>query len=320
MKVSSVSICLFVSILLLSLSRPSPVHAIEGAVGRPLTGLQITPYAGVVPPTPGWIFTVLPIFYDGTVSANVQVPIAGNLVFGVEAVTSFNVLQATYIWNTKPGHWNFASSAGLPLVYTGVNAQVQTGNNLREVHSNLSSQFDSILVPLVASYHLNETNHVSFNMTIYAPTGDYEVGRLANNGMNVWTFTPTIAYTRIFPQSNVEFSAIYNIGFYTKNPDTDYESGALADLEFLTLKHFTNGSALGGVFGWIEQYSDDKGGVAERLDGFKGRSLGVGPIFTYDTKLNEKVNFSFSLRWIYEFEVKNRTKGIPASLQASFVF
>ena len=31
----------------------APVHATDGGHGRPITGLQATPYAGVVPPTPG---------------------------------------------------------------------------------------------------------------------------------------------------------------------------------------------------------------------------------------------------------------------------
>src|SRR6266702_7437505 len=32
-----------------------PVWATEGGIGRPITGMQVTPYGGIVPPTSDWI-------------------------------------------------------------------------------------------------------------------------------------------------------------------------------------------------------------------------------------------------------------------------
>ena len=66
---------------------------------------------------------------------------------------------------------------------------------------------------------------------------------------------------------------------------------------------------VGAVFGLIEQTTKDEGALADRLNGFKGRSLGAGPIFTYDKKLSKTSGISASLRGIYEFDVKNRPEG-----------
>lgn len=88
------------------------------------------------------------------------------------------------------------------------------------------------------------------------------------------------------------------------------------------MKTYKNGWGIGGVFGWIQQYSADKGGLADRLDGFKGRSLGVGPNVGYSTKIgrDKKTQFSFTARVIYEFEAKNRPKGWPVLFGGSFIF
>jgi hypothetical protein len=60
---------------------------------------------------------------------------------------------------------------------------------------------------------------------------------------------------------------------------------------------------------------DDEGPTADRLDGFRGHSLALGPIVTYKTGRVE-----FSARWLHEFDVKNRFQGNPISITASVTF
>ena len=38
--------------------------AVEGGLGRPISGMQITPYAGLVPPEPGLAVLVGETYYD----------------------------------------------------------------------------------------------------------------------------------------------------------------------------------------------------------------------------------------------------------------
>jgi hypothetical protein len=154
---------------------------------------------------------------------------------------------------------------------------------------------------------------------IFAPTGDYEVGRLASTGLNVWTFIPTLAYTKLWPTVGLELSGIAAAEFYTKNSATDYQNGEIFRLDFTAIKRFPNHLGIGIVGGWIRQISDDEGGIAAQLDGFRGRALGIGPIVTWAWKLGGK-EVGFDLRWVNEFDVENRPDGDGLLFNASLPF
>lgn len=48
---------------------------------------------------------------------------------------------------------------------------------------------------------------VSTSLTITAPTGQWQEGRLVFIGLNYWTFTPAVAYTHLWHEQGVDFSA-----------------------------------------------------------------------------------------------------------------
>lgn len=170
--------------------------------------------------------------------------------------------------------------------------------------------------PIVASWHLSETDHFAFSLNIWASTGDYDAKNLANLGLNTWTFIPGIAYTKVFPKANVELSVLWSVLFYTENDDTGYENGTQSDLSLLAVKRFNNGLGLGVIGGWIEQLTDDKGSAPAP---FKGRGFGVGPALTYSTKIGSN-SLDLSSRWIHEFESRNRFEGDTFMLSAGFKF
>src|SRR6185503_11324215 len=118
--------------------------------------------------------------------------------------------------------------------------------------------------------------HMSLSFTVWTPSGDYEAGKLANPGLNVWTFVPSLAYTKFTPDNKIEITTVWGVQFSTENQDTDYKSGVLSTLDLLAIeKHEKAG--IGAVFGWIEQITNDSGELADGLDGFQGRAFGVGP-------------------------------------------
>jgi hypothetical protein len=69
------------------------------------------------------------------------------------------------------------------------------------------------MIPIIASYHISQTDHLAFNFTIWAPTEEYDPNRLANLSTNTWTFIPGVAYTKIFPKPNIELSAAWSLQF-----------------------------------------------------------------------------------------------------------
>jgi hypothetical protein len=168
--------------------------------------------------------------------------------------------------------------------------------------------FDIVLVPIIASYHISQTDHLAFNFTIWAPTGEYDPNRLANLSTNTWTFIPGVAYTKIFPKSNVELSAMWALQFDTENTATNYQNGILSDFEFTIIKRCKGGFGFGGIGSWIQQLSDDSGPTADKLNGFAGQAFGVGPIVTYSTEIG-KSHLDFNARFVHEFENRRRPQG-----------
>lgn len=294
--------------IILTLFGAQHALATEGGIGRPITGMQVQPLNGILPTQEGGVLTLSSIYYDGDISATKEVPISGQITAGIDYKISYDLINGIFVWKTTD-QWSWATSVGIPVQYTKIDAHV---NNVgrKEDSTKIS---DAVFSPLMLNYHFSPTSHALFGVSIYAPTGSYDSNKLSNAGQNTWTFVPNVAYTHIFPSINAEFSSNMAYEFYTKNDATDYTSGDIFRLDVLGLKRFgdlgSDGLGLGGVFGWIEQTTDDKSRLGNLLDGFKGRALGAGPILTYDKKLSKTSGLSASLRGVYEFDVKNRPEG-----------
>jgi len=288
--------------------------ATEGGVGRPITGMQIAPYAGIVPPTDDWIVSITSIYYEGSLGASKTLPIAGKVTAGLDYHISYNIVNAIKTWGITAGGWNFASSFGVPLQYTDVSS---FHGRLPDDHA---TQFaDIFFTPVVAGYHLTKTDHIALSVQIYAPTGAYNTDRLANAGQNTWTFTPTFAYTKLLPKQNIELSLNYGVEFYTANNQTQYHNAPLSVLDLLALKRFGEGWGAGVVGGYIQQLGHDSGGLADIVGGAQGHAVGIGPIVTWNGKIS-KTPVGATLRWVNEFNVSNRPKGNAVELSVNATF
>lgn len=293
--------------------------ATEGALGRPITGLQGTSFAGVVPPTPGWNMVVGYYYYSGDIGTQRETPIGGVRAVGLDATFELLSFTGMYVWNTGEGKWNIASAVAVPFADVKVTADARIGPFNGSLRDSASGLFDMTVVPWIASRHFSQTRHMSLAVYIYAPTGKYEAGRLANVSLNNWTFSPTLGYTQLFGEGTVEWSTVAAVDFYTDNPATDYQNGAVFRVDSLAVKRFGNGWGIGGVGGWIEQLEDDEGPTADALNGFKGRSFALGPIATYAKKWDGG-QVEFSARWLKEFGVERRLEGDPIMVSATMSF
>lgn len=294
-----------------------PIYATEGGVGRSITGLQAQSYSGLIPPAPGWTWGVAYAYYDGNISRSKEVPLlGGGTSLGLNA--SFDLLSVTgvYIWNTKSPAWNFASMVSLPVAYVDASANLRTGQLSGTRYDNDIGLYDMTFVPVIASLHISRTQHVSLALYVDAPTCDYQKGQLANPSLNNWTFSPTVGYTQLFQDGSLEWSATTAVDFYTKNNATDYQNGAVYRIDSLLMKRFPTGWGVGAVGGWIYQLENDSGPTADMLNGFKGHSLAFGPMVNYLKKW-QGGQVEFSVRWLHEFDVKNRLQGNPAMLTAT---
>jgi hypothetical protein len=292
--------------------------AVEGGLGRPISGMQIAPFAGVIPPEPGLAVATGETYYEGSIGGGLNVPIAGLLVANVDMKASFTPIALFYIWPTPTKEWNFASAVSFPLAWIEVEANLSLGPFTVRKKESMFGLFDLAFTPIVASHHFSQTDHIAFSFSFWAPTGSFEKGRLVNLSQNTWTFIPGVAYTKILPQANIELTGIWQMEFDTEDPATRYQNGILSDLEALAIKRFKNGFGIGFVESWIQQVNDDEGAPAA-LNGFVGRAFGIGPIITYSTKLG-KSHLDFSARWIHDFDVSKRVEGNAFNFSASLKF
>ncbi|OTG90972.1 SphA family protein [Acinetobacter sp. ANC 3813] len=282
--------------------------AVEGGIGRPITGMQVQPLNGLLPIEEGGVLTLSSIYYDGNFERSRTTPLIGKVTAGLDYGVSYNLLNGIFVWKTNE-KWSLATTVAAPVQHTKIGAYI----NNREYEESSTKIGDVMFSPLMLNYHLNPIMHALFGVTFYAPTGSYDVDALANAGQNTWTIVPNLAFTTILPKMNGEITANMAYEFYSKNDATQYENGDIFRLDLLGLKRFGelggDGLGVGAVFGWIEQTTDDKGPLADLMNGFKGKSMGVGPIITYDKKLSKTAGISASLRGVYEFDVKNRPEG-----------
>ena len=290
----------------LSVSMAAPqTQATEAAAGRYLPGMFALPGAGIVPPFPGFYYGMSNALYVGDASANI--PFGDNVIAaGVDATMWTTALAGIYVpQQDLPGNWTYAFQGVLPIGWMETDAQV----GLIERTDEMAGLGDIQITPLLFGWH-NATGNTFFSasFTITAPTGAWEADEIAFVGLNYWSLQPAVAFTHI-TADGWDFSGKFGIDINTENEDSDYYSGAMAHLDLAVTKSVTEQLQIGAIAGFLYQFEDDESTFADtRPDGFKGRSVAVGPLIKYKAKFDER-EIDFSLSWAHEVETKNRMEG-----------
>ncbi|WP_438390303.1 SphA family protein [Caballeronia sp. DA-9] len=300
-----------------ALASITSANATESALGRPVAGMSVLSGIGIVPPEPVTIVSIEQIYIDGSIGGNRQVPIAGKASLGVDAQIAFTLASVLRVWGGAGG-WDFASGITVPYVWTEVNASFAAGRVGTSSSDRASNLFDLYFTPIVAGYHFSQTAHISLSFNFWAPTGRYDPSALANASLNNWTFVPQVAFTKFVPKYGLEFDVVGNLQFYTKNTATNYQNAPLFTLDALALKKFPNGLGMGLVLGTVQQLGNDSGPVADKLNGFVGHDFSMGPIVTYDTKIEGKP-LSASLRWVPSIVSVNRLKSTTSVMATATI-
>jgi hypothetical protein len=303
-------IILLVTIGLWALTASPPLKAEEGGAGHYVPGGLAT-LIDLPPTQPGWVVQPLFLHYEGEASRSRAFPIAGVVVTaGLEAKSDVFVLGPIYTFEHKVLGAYYSVGAYLPFVWMEVSADLSTtpGVSLSRTDS-VNGVGDIVLVPAMLAW---KSGLWQFNALaqVYAPTGSFEVGRLANLGLNYWTFDPAIGVTYNNEKSGFSFSVLSGITINTENEDTNYKSGSVLHVEASVQQHFKHGDGLLGIGanGFIyEQITDDSGAGAQ-LGAFRGRTGGIGPVLSYIRPIG-KTTLVLELRWLPELYSKHRLEG-----------
>lgn len=162
---------------------------------------------------------------------------------------------------------------------------------------------DIVINPLILGWHRGNYHWLT-GISVFAPTGDYTTGSLAQLGKNYWSIGPYAGFTYLDLKSGIEASILGGITFNTENPASDYDSGDQLHIDWLVAKHFPNRLAL-GVTGFIYQQITGDSGEGAVLGDFQGRTFSIGPSVRYCTAGGVGLEF----KWLPEFAVQNRPSG-----------
>ncbi|RVC69050.1 hypothetical protein EN759_09495 [Mesorhizobium sp. M00.F.Ca.ET.038.03.1.1] len=281
-------------------------NATEAAAGRYIPGITAGPGMGIVPPTSGvGYWAISNAYYHGKASG--EIPFGNDTVaLDLKADMWITALAGVYVPELHlPGNWTYAVQGAVPIAWS----QAEASLGPIEADDHLAGLGDIAVAPLVFGWHNDAMNtFVSTSLTVTAPTGLWDKGRLVFLGLNYWTFTPAVGFTRLFPEQGLDFSAKFGVDINTRNEDTDYYSGAMAHLDLALTKNITKNFSVGAIAGFLYQFQDDDSTFADAHDGFKGRSIAIGPLVSYKAEFG-KTEVNLTLRWAHELEVKNRMKG-----------
>jgi len=214
-------------------------------------------------------------------------------------------VRIVHAWTPTVGPFSISSGIVVPVVYVDI--------DLFDMSDNKINLGDITLQPLNISYS-NESHtffaYMGFDFGI--ATGSYSRNDLANTGTNYYSFQPTWNVTW-FPTPEWEASASAVLEFNTKNEDTEYQSGSVANLDFILGYKITDKIQLGIQGFFLSQFTDDELNGTQFLDGNRTKVNGIGPQVRYDFMPGG----GLVLKWQHEYAAENRSEGDKIWLQFS---
>jgi len=298
---------------------PPSLPAEEGGSGHYLPG-SIASFVDGTPSAPTFVTRLNAIYYDGSFGG--ALPVAGLAPVNVGAQSYAAGL--TLLWRPKfelaPG-LSYALSTTIPFVWLEVKGDLTAGARTVRRSSSVNGLGDMVLMPLMLNYTVSRDVHLDFRTGVYAPTGDYEIGRLANTGKNFWTIEPTVGFLYFGQKNGFEASVYAGLDFNTENEATSYQSGSQFHIDGTLAQHFKLAGGLAGVgvtgF-WYDQLTGDSGAGATFGD-FKAQTAGVGPVLSYASKVGGK-DLIAEIKWLHEVETRYRLEGDYLWLKVIFKF
>jgi hypothetical protein len=196
-----------------------------------------------------------------------------------------------------------------------VKGSVQLGPLSRNAHDTASGISDVEFFPLMLVWNAGDLKWGT-NFGIYAPTGGFTTGKLANTGKNYWTFEPGLNARYLGSTNGLELTGFAGFDVNTKNNATSYQSGSQFHLDVTAAQHLPLFGGLAGVGAnlfYYQQISGDSGSGA-MLGSFAGMTVGIGPVLSFVYKLGA-VNLGAEAKWLPELDTTNRMKGNIAWLK-----
>lgn len=289
-------------------------HAEEGAGGHYLPGATAD-FIDMLPGQPGFAYANLPLYYHGSVGGSRSLEFGGLVASNVTATIwgDTSLLLYETPWRILGGE--YAAAIAIPYLSVDVKGSVKAGPLDKSMSSSASGIGDIELFPAMLVWKEGDLKWGG-NFGIYAPTGGFAVGSLANTGKNFWTFEPGVNFSYLSTKNGLELTGFAAVDINTSNDATAYQSGAQFHLDLTAAQHLPLWGGIAGIganFFYYQQVSGDSGSGA-KLGSFEGMTVGIGPVLSYVYPLG-KANLAAEAKWLPELDTNNRLKGDIAWLK-----
>jgi hypothetical protein len=297
---------------------PISVFAGEGGGAHVMPGATAT-LADLPPTTPGTY--IKPMYMNYNAGASVAIPTAAGVTSDLDVTANTFAVALVHSFETKVlGGANYTMAVALPFTSLDISGNVQLPNGGQVARGNSVSGFgDLTVLPVMLAWKRESWTYMA-TLPIYIPTGNYELGRLGNTGLNYWTVDPTVGFMY---STKKGLNSILLMGYAMngENEDTNYKSGSMLHIEGTIEQIIPVGKGL-MTFGleafYYDQLTGDSGSGAT-LGDFKGMTTGVGPLIGYIKPMG-KQNLVLEAKWLTELDTKNRVEGDMIWLKAVYKF
>ncbi len=285
----------------------TPAFAEEGGAGYYAPGASAS-FFDALPGGPGLGLANYFMCYDGSASA--RLPFAGQLALDAHARAYADSVMILYDTNLKLFGGHYVPAVAVPYVWVEVDGKIPGPLGPVSARDTANGLGDILVYPFMLGWVKNDFKY-DLRLGIYAPTGEYEAGRLANVGRNYWSVEPMVSVSWLSSKIGTEVSAYAGFDVNTRNDATDYHSGDVFHIDATVAQHLPLGklgvAGVGANAFYYQQITGDRGSGAV-LGDFEGLTIGVGPVLSFIAKLG-KADLAAELKWLPELDVQNRLKG-----------
>ena len=259
---------------------------------------------------PGFSLPVVYYHLSSSAGGAKSFAIGGQLVAGLDVNADLVFLIPTYTAPVPVMGGQAAASLGWAAgrMRVGVDATFtgSLGNTIAAGRSDTVTG-GSDLYPTGSIKWNNGNNNTMMYAMVGIPIGAYQLGRLANIGLNHWSVDGGFGYTYLDPKKGHEFTVVGGLTYNFENNDTHYQNGVDSHIDW-ALSQFLNEQWHVGVVGYIYQQLSGDSGSGAKLGSFEARVLSVGPEAGYFFPFHGSKGY-VSLRGYWEFAAQHRPEG-----------
>ena len=283
-------------------------HADEGGVSFWAPG-QFSSFAAV-PGEPGWAVPVLYLHVSADADGSKSFTRGGVLTAGIDAKGDLLFFFPTYTFKEPVLGGQAGFGVGWAAAHMRASADVSVtgplGNTVRVKRTDTLTGGSDLYGLGTLRWHDGNNNYLAYTM-FGVPTGAYQLGRLANIGINHWSIDGGGGYTYLDAKKGHEFSIVGGLTYNFENDDTHYKNGIDGHIDWAA-SQFLNEQTHVGIVGYFYHQLTGDSGSGATLGAFKSHIAGIGPQLGYFFPVGKEKGY-VNVKGYWEFGEQNRAAG-----------